>query len=47
MREAMGDAFNVLVSIKQALDPNDLFNPGKLGLPTRRGAAPWASGDTQ
>ena len=37
MREAMGDAFNVLVAMKRALDPNDLFNPGKLGLPTKRG----------
>jgi alkyldihydroxyacetonephosphate synthase len=37
MREALGDAFGVLVTAKRALDPNDLFNPGKLGLPTRRG----------
>ncbi|MFM7963939.1 MAG: FAD-binding oxidoreductase, partial [Actinomycetota bacterium] len=37
MRDAMGDAFNVLVAMKRALDPNDLFNPGKLGLPTKRG----------
>jgi alkyldihydroxyacetonephosphate synthase len=37
MRDAMGEAFNVLVAMKQALDPQDLLNPGKLGLPTKRG----------
>jgi alkyldihydroxyacetonephosphate synthase len=37
MRDAMGEAFNVLVAMKQALDPQDLLNPGKLGLPTTRG----------
>jgi alkyldihydroxyacetonephosphate synthase len=37
MREAMGESFNVLVSMKRALDPRDLLNPGKLGLPTSRG----------
>jgi alkyldihydroxyacetonephosphate synthase len=37
MREALGDAFDVLVRMKQALDPHDLLNPGKLGLPTARG----------
>ena len=46
MREAMGDAFNVLVAMKQALDPRDIFNPGKLGLPTRRGTVPWGDGAT-
>jgi alkyldihydroxyacetonephosphate synthase len=43
MREALGDAFNVVVALKQALDPRDIFNPGKLGLPTRRGAMPWGN----
>ena len=37
MREALGDAFDTLVNVKAALDPQDLFNPGKLGFPTRRG----------
>jgi alkyldihydroxyacetonephosphate synthase len=42
MREALGDAFEVLVATKRALDPHDLFNPGKLGLPTRRGTTEFA-----
>jgi alkyldihydroxyacetonephosphate synthase len=42
MREALGDAFEVLVATKRALDPHDLFNPGKLGLPTHRGTTEFA-----
>ncbi|MEY4401859.1 MAG: hypothetical protein RL072_1724 [Actinomycetota bacterium] len=46
MREALGEAFNVLVAMKQSLDPRDIFNPGKLGLPTDRGALPWGAGSS-
>ena len=41
MAESLGDAFGVLQSLKSALDPGDILNPGKLGLPTRRGKAVW------
>lgn len=39
--EALGPAFDVLVSLKQALDPTGILNPGKLGLPSPFGASPW------
>ncbi|MEB6660839.1 FAD-binding oxidoreductase [Achromobacter ruhlandii] len=32
MRESLGPAFAVLLAVKQALDPGNLLNPGKLGL---------------
>jgi len=37
----LGEAFDVLVSVKQALDPHGILNPGKLGLPDPFGAVPW------
>lgn len=34
VREALGPAFDVLQSMKHALDPNGILNPGKMGLST-------------
>ena len=41
MTEALGPAFDVLVALKQALDPAGILNPGKLGLPSRFGEPVW------
>jgi len=41
LARALGPAFGVLISLKAALDPNGVLNPGKLGLPSAFGDAPW------
>jgi alkyldihydroxyacetonephosphate synthase len=44
--EALGPAFDVLVTTKAALDPRGILNPGKLGLPSPFGDPGYPAGDT-
>ena len=37
VREALGSGYDVLVAMKRELDPNNILNPGALGI----GAPPW------
>jgi alkyldihydroxyacetonephosphate synthase len=41
MAGALGGAFEVLVGMKESLDPRGILNPGKLGLPSPFGEVLW------
>jgi alkyldihydroxyacetonephosphate synthase len=42
LARALGSGFDVLVGLKESLDPAGILNPGKLGLPSLFGPSPWS-----